>query len=90
MPSPLHDNDVVWIVKHEHSKPGFEDETMTKFIGIYSSAENAAAAVERLKQQPGFSTYPEGFRITRSLINQDGWPEGFVTVGEALDALEEP
>jgi len=62
-----------------------------KFIGVYSSYEEAESAVARLKSQPGFRDYPEiidmvkeeeyrsGFTIDSYKLNEDNWREGFIT-----------
>jgi hypothetical protein len=50
-----------------------------KLIGVYSSRENAAEAVNRLKVQPGFIDYPEGFTVDEYQLDHDHWSEGFVT-----------
>jgi hypothetical protein len=49
-------------------------------IGVYSSEEEATAAIQRLKDQPGFANAPEGFEIHRYKLNRDSWTEGFVVV----------
>jgi homoserine kinase type II len=48
-------------------------------IGIHASREDAEAAVEMLKRQPGFRDDPAGFRIYEVLLGRTGWPEGFVS-----------
>ena len=59
-----------------------DDEYMEncKFIGVYASEEDAMAAIERLKNQPGFCCYPQGFHFEACEINKDRWTEGFITV----------
>ncbi len=52
----------------------------TKLIGVYSSREAAEAAIERLRQQPGFRERPDDFHIGGYEIDRDHWVEGFVTV----------
>lgn len=54
-----------------------EDE---KLIGVYSTRENAEAAIERMKGQPGFVDNVEGFCIARYVMNEDHWTEGYITV----------
>ena len=53
-----------------------EDELL---IGAYST-EKEAAAIERLKDKPGFVSAPEGFQLHPYKLNRDGWTEGFVLV----------
>ena len=59
-----------------------EDEDM-KLIGVYSSEENAKAAIQRLKPKPGFRDWPDGFRIFTRTLNQDSWTDGFISSDEA-------
>lgn len=63
-------------------------------IGIYASRADALAAVDALKDKPGFKDYPDGFRIVEAKLGLTGWREGFVTkigppprdaAGKALD-----
>ncbi len=51
-----------------------------KFIGVYSSEQEAKNAIERLKIQPGFRDRPNDFDISKSILNRDGWSEGYKTV----------
>jgi hypothetical protein len=75
----------VFIVEHERPETDdcWED---VKFIGVFSSETTARAAVEKLREQPGFADYPDGFSIEEHTIDQFGWEEGFIegqTRGEA-------
>jgi hypothetical protein len=56
------------------------DRDEEKLIGIYSTEAKAREAIERLRLQPGFMDYPEGFEIQPSLVDATGWDEGFVRV----------
>jgi hypothetical protein len=68
----------VFVVQHVHStRVDLED---VKFIGVYSSRENAQAAVARLAHAPGFSDAPDGFHIDEYRIDQDHWVEGYVSL----------
>jgi homoserine kinase type II len=58
-----------------HERPDTED---VKVIGIYSSDVQARAAIERLRQQPGFCDYPDGFCIDAYELDKDHWTEGFL------------
>ena len=58
----------------------FEDDEDAKLIGVYSTEDEARAAIARLVNQPGFSEHQEGFRIDPYPVNRDHWTEGFVTV----------
>jgi homoserine kinase type II len=50
-----------------------------KVIGVYSSEERAAAAIEQLKSQPGFRDFPEGFHSGPYVLDQTYWADGFIT-----------
>ena len=51
---------IVFLVEHSYRHGECVE---TKTIGIYSSEENAKAAIDRLRRQPGFSDWPESFFI---------------------------
>ncbi|HJT30869.1 MAG TPA: hypothetical protein VJ783_02300 [Pirellulales bacterium] len=71
----------VYVVQHVHSmEDGSED---VKFIGVYSSRENARAAAARLGRAPGFSTVPDGFHIDEYQVDKDQWIEGYSTLANA-------
>jgi hypothetical protein len=40
--------------------------------------KQAKFALERVKNKPGFIDYPDDFQIFASVLNRDGWCEGFV------------
>lgn len=54
------------------------DDEDVKIIGIYSSYKQAKLAIKRLKNKPGFIAFPDDFQIFDSVLNRDGWCEGFV------------
>jgi hypothetical protein len=68
----------VFVLQHVHT---FDDgEEDVKMMGVYSSQEQAEAAIERLSKKPGFSDVPEGFVVDRYVVNQDCWTEGYVSM----------
>ncbi len=67
----------VFVVQHEYE---LADHDEVKFIGVYATREDAERAVERIKQQPGFRDFPDGFCIDDYEVGKDHWTEGFVTV----------
>ena len=67
----------VYVLQHERV---MED---VKFIGVYSSRENAQAAIARLSRAPGFSEAPAGFHIDEYQVDKDHWVEGYSTLAEA-------
>jgi homoserine kinase type II len=59
----------VFVVHHVHE---FDDDREdVKLIGIYSSRENAEAAVARLRSQPGFRDLPQGFSVEAYEVDRD-------------------
>jgi hypothetical protein len=71
----------VYVLQHVHSlEDGTED---VKLIGVYSSRDNAQAAITRLRQAPGFSDAPDGFQIDEYQMDKDQWVEGYSTVANA-------
>jgi hypothetical protein len=68
----------VYILHHVRSDDDYGDDA--KLIGVYRSEDAAAAAVSRLKDQPGFRDHLSGFHAEAYRLDQDHWTEGFVTV----------
>jgi hypothetical protein len=64
---------VLWYVV----APDAEDEKEL-MIGVYKTEEDAKAAIERLKGQPGFRDTPQGFQVEPYELNQDHWTQGYV------------
>jgi hypothetical protein len=71
----------VFVVQHAHTHD--DDVEEIKFIGVYSTRENAQAAVARLSRQPGFADTPDGFHVDEYRVDQDQWAEGYATVANA-------
>jgi homoserine kinase type II len=68
----------VYLVQHVDDRV---DEDV-KLIGIYSTEEDAHAAIARLVVQPGFQDVPKGFHVDRYTVGKDHWTEGFKIVDE--------
>jgi len=68
----------VFVLQHV-AREGQDDEDV-KFVGVYSSRTAAESAVSRLLVRPGFSGFPDGFRIEEYELDEDHWTEGFVSV----------
>jgi hypothetical protein len=68
--------DSVWLLWFEQEQHDGEDTEL--LIGVYRTEDDALAAKERLKDQPGFREYPHGFTISQHEIGRDHWTEGFV------------
>ena len=68
----------VFLLQHVHEfDDGHED---VKLIGVFSSEAMARAALERVRDQPGFKDAPEGFDISAQNVDGPiGWSEGYVT-----------
>jgi hypothetical protein len=54
-------------------------------IGVYRTEANARDAIERLKNQPGFVEYPEGFLVVPYELGKDHWTEGFARMPRDRD-----
>ena len=72
--------DVVFVLEHaryddDNSDNDIED---LKLIGVFVTEQQAKAAIEQLKQQPGFKEYPNGFHIDAYPLGQINWSSGFV------------
>jgi len=67
----------VFVLQHVHSRDDGEEDV--KFIGVYSSREQADAAVTRMSRLPGFADAPDGFHVDAYPVDQDQWPAGYVT-----------
>lgn len=80
---------IVFLLQHLHvHSDGDED---VKVIGVYSSREEALAAVGRKSLYPGFCECPKlidplvdddkcGFYIDAVTVDKDQWSDGFVAV----------
>jgi hypothetical protein len=65
----------VFIVRHLRE---LEDDVQEiKFIGVYSNAKLAQAAIDQIKDQAGFRDFRDGFTIEDHRLNLTGWVEGF-------------
>ncbi len=66
----------VFVLQHTYGNEAKELENY-KFIGVYSSYEEAEKAKSRLIKQPGFSNYPNGFITNCHILDKDDWAESF-------------
>jgi len=48
-----------------------------KLIGAYEKHSKASAAIERLKNKPGFKEQGGAFEIVAYELNKDHWTDGF-------------
>ncbi|MGD0620711.1 MAG: hypothetical protein ABSB67_24035 [Bryobacteraceae bacterium] len=67
-----------------------EGEDTELLIGVYQSEADAKEAIERLKEQPGFVAYPEGFTIISYEIGKDHWTEGYARMCGDVDLTDTP
>jgi len=56
-----------------------------KLIGVYAADASAKAAIERLRDKPGFGQHPDGFMIEPYTLDKDHWTEGFISSGGEAD-----
>ncbi|HEV8681129.1 MAG TPA: hypothetical protein VGQ90_17260 [Stellaceae bacterium] len=75
----------VYFLWHVHEVAGAGDDE--KLIGVYATEADAMGAIDRLRHQPGFKDFPEGFQIVSYTMNADHWREGFISVVEAMGTL---
>lgn len=69
----------VWLLQHVHE---FDDgHESVKLIGVYSTENGAVAVRNRLSDQPGFCSAPEGWSLFEHEIDSRfvGWSEGYCT-----------
>ena len=69
--------DTVFIL--HHVSPDAEHGDDAKLIGVYRSADAAIDAISRLRDQPGFLDYPDGFQVDAYGLDEDHWTAGFVS-----------
>lgn len=66
----------VYILEHVYEVNEIEE---IKFIGVFSSIENAKNAINELKNMQGFISLPiECFKIEGCLLDRFEWKEGFI------------
>jgi hypothetical protein len=71
----------VYLLEHTHTHKHLEGGEDVKFLGVYSSQENAKAAQKKFATLPGFCDCLEGFGIGEADLDQAcGWMEGYITV----------
>lgn len=71
------DNPVVWQVSHGQVAPYYDEEI--KFIGVFSTRQNARAAVAYLKTKPGFHKPVGRFFVEQCRLDEVWWNTGYVT-----------
>ena len=54
------------------------EEDIELLIGVYSSVEEARAAIQRVKNKPGFADFQQGFEVCPYALDRDHWADGFV------------
>ena len=71
-------SDKVWLLWFEQERDEGEDTEL--LIGVYLTEERAKEAISRLKDQPGFRDFPQGFNVYETALDKDSWEEGFARV----------
>lgn len=66
----------VWLLWFEREQKEADD--IELLIGVYRTEQAAEAAIGRLKDQPGFRDFPQGFRLAEYTLDEDHWAQGFV------------
>lgn len=72
--------DSVFVLEHTRYEDDNSDNDIedSKLIGVFTSLEQAKAAIAQLTTQPGFKDYPNGFHIDEYPLDQINWSSGFV------------
>jgi len=72
--------DSVFVLEHTRYEDDNSDNDIEDFklIGVFTSLEQAKAAIAQLTTQPGFKDYPNGFYIDEYPLDQINWSSGFV------------
>ena len=68
-------NESVWLLWFEQERVDGTDTEL--LIGVYRSKEAAKAAIDRVRDLPGFRDFPQGFTAHKYELDQDHWTEGF-------------
>ncbi|WP_316818854.1 hypothetical protein [Pedobacter nyackensis] len=68
----------VYLLWHTHVDDRLEGGEDVKLIGVYSSIDEANAAIERKGTSEGFMNHMDGFEISTYTLDKDSWSEGFV------------
>jgi hypothetical protein len=76
----------VFIVQHEYERNGCDH---FKHIGVFFNRDEAETAVDKLRNLPGFKSWPNGFEISEVIVGEYGWKEGFGASGKLLDLLDD-
>jgi hypothetical protein len=64
---------LLWFVQERE-----EGEDTELLLGAYRTKESAGAAIEIVKDQPGFREYPKGFQVHEYELDKiASWGEGF-------------
>jgi len=70
----------IYVLQHSYDYGEDNEHEETKFIGVYSSVEQAKGAINRLKEQEGFRSFStDCFYIDEYQIDKDQWVEGFIS-----------
>ena len=69
----------VFVLEHARCKDDDKNNDVEDFklIGVFATEQQAQAAINQLKSQPGFKEYPNGFHIDAYPLNQINWSSGF-------------
>ncbi len=73
-------NMTVYVLQHSYE---CGDELIceeTKFLGVFSTEQEAKKAMEYYKTLEGFRDYPDDFYIDKYEVDKKYWSEGFITV----------
>lgn len=71
----------VYLLFHSY---GLDDNNI-KLLGVFSEEYIAEQALAKAVKKEGFKIYPDGFNISRYVIDQEQWIDGFGIDGFGID-----
>jgi len=80
---------MVFVLWHDQDRDNPLSET-EKLIGIFSSEATTAAAINDLRQLPGFRRFPDAFIVDPWQLDDPGWEAGFATMDSENEWVDDP
>lgn len=70
----------VFILQHSYDYGENLEYQETKFLGVFSTEQEAQKAIEHYKTLDGFKDYPDDFYVDKYEVDKRHWTEGFIKV----------
>lgn len=67
----------VYLLEHGYEQGDID---IVKYLGVFSSRQNAEEALEKYKTLPGFCDMPDDLHIYEIVLDFMEWSEGFITI----------